>query len=114
MNFVQILATCDSDILGLLSIIKLVITGICWAVPIILIILTILDIAKIVTSGNIDDKLKKEVMNKITTRIIYAILIFLVPMIVTLLFRLLGNRTIVKNNDTSIAGATWSECWDQA
>ena len=116
MNFVQIMATCDSDILGLLSIVKLVIRGICWVVPIVIIVLIILDIAKIVTSGNIDDKLKKEILDKITTRIIYAVIIFLVPMIIGLLFRILGNSTVIGNSTkgTSAVGCTWSEAWDQA
>lgn len=111
MNFVQILS-CDADIVSILSIVKLVITGICWAVPILLIILTTIDVAKVVTAGNLDDKMKKEVGNKVVTRLIYAVIIFLIPTIVGLLFRILGNSSVIKSGDLN--GCTWSEAWEEA
>ena len=75
------------------------------------IVLCILDIAKIVTAGNIDDKLKKEVTNRIVTRVIFSVLIFLVPTIVGLIFRLIP---ISSDNDATVVGATWADCWKQA
>lgn len=117
MNFVQILA-CDESILSILSLVKLVVNLICWIVPIVIIVLTTFDVAKIVTAGNLDDKLKKEVTGKITSRLIYAVIIFLIPTIVTLLFNILGKQsTPIKNateNDNSITGCTWAEAWKQA
>ena len=112
MDFVQILGVCPEEIVTIVTIIKWVINIICWAVPIILIVLSILDIAKIVTAGNIDDKLKKEVTGRITTRIIFAVLIFLVPTIVKLVFNLIP----LNNKDKTIgtANAKWSDCWDEA
>ena len=112
MNFVQILAGCDADLVSILSLVKLILNAIRWVVPIILIVLTTLDVAKIVTAGNLDDKLKKEVGQKITTRLIYAIIIFLIPTIVSLLFRLLGNSTVIQSSDVN--GCTWSEAYNQA
>ena len=109
MNFVQMLGACPQELADILSIVKWVISIICWAVPIVLIVLTILDIAKIVTAGNIDDKLKKEVTGKITTRLIFAVIIFLVPTIVRLLFNFVP---VVKDDNSSFAGATWKDCWD--
>lgn len=110
MNFVQVLGCCPKAISDVIEIIKFVINGICWAVPIILIVLCVLDIAKIVTAGNIDDKLKKEVTNRIVTRLVFAVIIFLVPTIVRLLF---GVIPVVKDDQNSEAfGATWGECWD--
>ncbi len=109
MNFVQILdGACPPALSEIIGIIKWVINIICFAIPIILIILCILDIAKIVTAGNIDDKLKKEVTGKITTRIIFAVIIFLVPTIVRLLFDFIP----VKDKDATFEGATWQNCWD--
>ncbi len=112
MNLVQVLASyCSDDILTVLSIIKWGLNLICWATPVILIILTTVDVAKIVTAGNIDDKLKKEVTNKIITRLIYAIIIFLIPIIVSAIFNLLPKRV----TDTTSAGdASWYECWKEA
>ena len=108
MDYVQILGTCPPELVDILAIVKWVINIICFAIPIILIVLCILDIAKIVTAGNIDDKLKKEVTGKITTRVIFAIIIFLVPTIVRLLF----NFIPVKDKDATFDGATWRDCWD--
>ena len=108
MNFVQILAgTCDTDMVAVLSIVRWVITWICRAVPIILIVLLTIDVAKIVTAGNLDDKMKKEVGNKVVSRLIYAVIIFLIPMLVSMIFRMLPKA--VNNNDMS-----WYECWEQA
>ena len=86
MNLFQILGVCNGDFVAVLRIIRWVVNIICFAVPIILIVLCILDIAKIVTAGNIDDKLKKEVTGRITTRIIFAVIIFLVPTIIGIIF----------------------------
>ena len=67
---------------------------------------------KIVTAGNIDDKLKKEVTSRIVTRAIFSVLIFLVPTIVSLLFRLVPLTDDSKNQ--AVNGATWSDCWEAA
>jgi hypothetical protein len=114
MNFVQILdgaaGACDSDVLAILAVVKFILNAICVAVPIILIVLIVLDLAKIVTAGNLDDKMKKEVTNKVVTRIIFAILIFLVPTVVKLVFGLLP---LPVENSTG-EGSTWRACWDGA
>ncbi len=110
MNFFQILGACDNDFVAILRIIRWVVNIICFAVPIILIVLSILDIAKIVTAGNIDDKLKKEVSDRIVTRVIFSVIIFLVPTIVGLLFRFIP----VDTKDATFEGATWSDCWEAA
>ena len=108
MNFFQILGLCDTDFVSILRIVKWVFKIICWGIPIILIVLTVLDIAKIVVAGNIDDKLKKEVGNKVITRLIYAVIIFLVPTIVSLIFRFVPVEQGKVNN------LTWKDCWDEA
>ena len=107
MNYVQVLGSCPEELAGIIEIIKWVINIICWAIPIILIVLCILDIAKIVTAGNIDDKLKKEVTGRITTRIIFAVIIFLVPIIVSILFQFIP----VQGRDVELDGVTWRDCW---
>jgi hypothetical protein len=106
---IQILGACPKDLADLIGIIKWVINLICWVVPIILIVLCVLDIAKIVTAGNIDDKLKKEVTGRISTRVIFAILIFLVPTIVRILFRWIP---VSEANNVNVNGVTWQDCWD--
>lgn len=108
MNFVQILGACPSELAEIMAIVKWVINIICFAIPIVLIVLCILDIAKIVTAGNIDDKLKKEVTNRIVTRVVFAVIIFLVPTIVKLIF----NFIPVNDKDAQFEGATWKDCWE--
>ena len=112
MNFFQILGVCDQDFVAILRIVRWVVNIICFAVPIILIILCILDIDKIVPAGNLDEKLKKETLDKIVTRIVFAVIIFLVPTIVGLLFKLIPVADADKN--VNIQGATWSDCWKEA
>lgn len=110
MNLFQILATCDADFVSVLKIVRWAVNIICIAIPIILIVLVIADLAKVVTAGNIDDKMKKEVSQKVLTRVIYSVLIFLVPTIVGLFFN------IVPIDAPGMAGqdATWKTCWDAA
>ena len=82
----------------ILGIIKAAVRLICYAVPIIIIVLTVIDVAKVATAGNVDDKLKKETGQKAVTRLIYAVVIFLVPTIISLLFNLIGsNSDEIKN-----------------
>lgn len=107
MDFVQMLGSCPAELAEIIGIIKWVINIICWAIPIILIVLCIFDIAKIVTAGNIDDKLKKEVTGRITTRIIFAVILFLVPTIVGMLFQFIP----VNGKDVQLEGVTWRTCW---
>ena len=108
MNFFQMLATCDADFVSILRIVRWVISIVCFGIPIILIVLTIFDIAKVVVAGNIDDKLKKEVSGKVVTRLIYAVIIFLVPTIVGLIFR------FVPVEQGKVNGLSWKDCWDAA
>ena len=110
MEFFQILGSCDPDFVAILRIVRWVINIICWGVPIILIVLTVLDIAKIVIAGNIDDKLKKEVTNRVVTRVVFAVIIFLVPTIVGLIFKLIP----VADTNVTVNNATWSDCWKAA
>ena len=90
----------DYDVL--ISIVRGAIKLICYAIPIIIIVLTIIDVAKVATAGNVDDKMKKETSQKIVSRLIYAIIVFLVPTVVSLVFRLVNtssNGTVDINND---------------
>ena len=114
MNFVQILGTCPAELVSVMAIIGFVVRAICIAIPIILIVLIILDLAKIVTAGNAnDEKVKKEVTGKVVTRLIFAVLIFLVPTIIRLVFGLLPLPDGKSDVDMKGETATWKDCWDQ-
>lgn len=83
MENLQMLVTCTSELKTILAVIKAVINLIKWAVPILLIIMGTMDIAKVVMSNGSDDKEVKAAQKKFITRVIYAVVIFLIPTIVT-------------------------------
>lgn len=99
---------CTSDIVAILGIVKWVLKAICFVVPIILIVLVTLDVAKVVTAGNIDDKIKKEVTQKLVTRIVFAVIIFLIPTLVSFLFKSLPSA------GTGMNDTAWWDCWENA
>ena len=108
MDFFNILITCTDDVRTILSVVKWAVRLICIAIPIILIVLVILDLAKVVTAGNIDDKMKKEVSQKVVTRVVYSVLIFLVPTLVNMFFGLLPDKV---TNSGSGYEADWWTCY---
>ena len=115
MNYVQMLdEICSPEFSSILALVKFILNTICIVIPVVLIVLIILDLAKIVTAGNIDDKLKKEVTSKVVTRVIFAVLIFLVPTIVKLVFGLLPLPDSAKSKDHVGSNETWKTCWDNA
>lgn len=88
----------DEGTLLIPKIIILVVNLIKIAVPIILIIMGMLDLAKAVMSN--DEKEMKGAQTKLIKRVIYAILVFLVVAIVQLIFGTVANNT----NDQNAAG----------
>ena len=78
-------------------------------VPILLIILVVFDLVKVIV-GQADEKAKNEATNKIVKRLIYAILVFLVPTLINLIF-----ITIEKYGPTDSNGTPtgWVTCWTQ-
>jgi len=110
MNLIQMLGVCPQEFIDVMKIVRFVLNVLCIAIPIILIVLIIFDLAKIVTAGNIDDKLKKEVTSKVVTRLIFAVLILLVPTIVRLVF---GILPLPDRADVG-PGSTWQDCWDRS
>lgn len=80
------------------SITVLVVNLIKIAIPIILVIFGMLDLAKAVMSN--DEKEMKGAQTKLMKRVIYAVLVFLVVSIVQLLFSVL-NKNSVSGEDVS-------------
>ncbi len=83
------------------------------AVPITLILLIVIDFAKAVIAN--DDKKMHEATSVAGKRLVYALVIFLVPTIVRLIFNQVGN--IGTNGgmaaNTELNGATsWIECYN--
>lgn len=78
------------------TITNLVVTLLKIAVPIILVIFGMLDLAKAVMSN--DEKEMKGAQTKLIKRVIYAVLVFLVVSIVQLLFGVLAGNGASDNN----------------
>lgn len=71
-------------------------------IPIILIVLGMLDLGKAVMAGKEDEMKKAQSM--LLKRCLYAVAVFFVVTIVTLLFGLLGDADVKDS-------ATWQDCW---
>ena len=73
-------------------------------IPIILVVLSTLDLGRAVISS--DDKENKKNLKRIVRRLVYAILIFFFITVVNLIFTMVGSIT---ENENLIK---WSQCWN--
>ena len=96
---------------GLLPIIKVLRKGLFWILylimPIVLIVLITLDIAKAVIAS--DEKEVKQAQGRLIKRFIYAALVFFVPMLVTAVMGLLTDSNA--NSKTSTNTTSWDGCY---
>ena len=85
-----------------------------WIIPIALILLITFDVFKAIIGG--DEKKSKEALGKIGKRLLYAVLLFFVPLLVKLLFSEIG-KLGSKNQDefsTNIQEqSNFFECFNQ-
>lgn len=95
---------CNSDIQMILDIIITVLDVVRFFVPVILIIFCTIDIFKIIVSKKEDEikKLRKDILVKI----VYAVLIYLIPFFVPFILNLVDNL-LPMDYDNS-----WKQCWD--
>ncbi len=102
----MILFDCNGDLSFIFKIVGYLFKFVKYIVPIVLIVLATIDVAKI--AMNPDDKSKHDTMSNVVKRIIYAIVLFLVPTLVSLIFRLLA-----KNNPSDYGNGanTYSDSW---
>ena len=77
-----------------------------YVLPILLIVLIIFDVAKLVTTINIDDKAKKSVLEKAAKRLLYAVIIFLIPTIINYFLSNVFKATSEDNKNNN-----WLACW---
>ena len=75
-------------------------------IPVILIILGMIDLGKAVIASKEDEI--KSAQKLLIKRIIYAVAIFLVVSIVTLVFSVVAGNT---DNDNQTDAQKWSDCW---
>ena len=86
-------------ILPILDIMKFALTAIQWIVPILLILWGTIDLVKSVVAGK-EDEIKKN-QKALIKRIISAVIVFLIPLAVSMLLGLIGSDG-------------WTCCWKQA
>ncbi len=88
-----------SELLPILQIIKFILKVIQYVVPVILILMGTIDLIKAVTQGKEDDIKKGQ--KTLISRAIAAVIVFLVPLIVSVIMGLIGTPE-------------WKTCWDEA
>lgn len=82
-----------------------------WGIPILLIILITFDMVKAMIGG--DEKATKDAAGKSLKRFMYAVIIFLIPIIVRLIFDTLASRNI-KGFGGEVSPTNWIDCWRDA
>lgn len=113
MNLFQILENiCTGDVKTVIAAVKTVFTLIQWAIPCVLIVLGTIDMFKAMTSG--DEKATKEAQKKFIRRLIYAVVAFLIPFIISLVFTFVGNTLDAKETvDASNTLSNFMLCWNK-
>ena len=79
-------------------------------IPVILIVMITYDLFKAFV-GQADDKAKKEASEKAVKRVIYAVIIFFIPMIINFVFKKIDSATSNQTNATSTTSTSWIHCW---
>ena len=77
-------------------------------VPIILIVMIIVDLTTGMI-GSTDEKAKKEASSKAGKRLIYAIIVFLIPTVINIIFKNLDSLVADDNKGTP---TSWISCWN--
>ena len=96
---------CSGDMLVIMSVVKSILTVIQIAVPVLLIIMGSLDLMKAVMAGK-EDEIKKA-QNTFVKRAIAAIIVFFIPLIVSLIIGLLPAGTT-----SSGVELNYKACWN--
>ena len=104
INFFQIAANeCSSSMKVLVAAVKFFLNLVRWLVPIVIIVLGSIDLFKAVASK--DDKAVETARKTFISRLIYGVVIFLVPFFISLAFDLAG-QAIKADANTDEKGQT--------
>ena len=101
MVFLEVEACYDGSLQNIFALARLVVRILQIVVPIGLIVMGTIDMAKSVIAG--DEKKMKEAQKPFVKRIIAAIIVFLIPYIVNLVINLVVSDA-----------SEWKSCWDAA
>ncbi len=83
-----------------------------WAIPVLLILLVIWDLIKVV-AGQVDEKAKKDAFSKIVKRVIYALIVFMVPAIVNFILLQIEPITEDPTGAVNTNSTSYLRCWNK-
>ncbi len=93
-----------------LNILRYVIIIIQFSVPLLLVILGTIDLFKAIAGS--DNKTEKTAISSFMKRLIYGVVIFLVPFLVRLVLKVLNDNIL--NNQTEVDTMSWLSCFNYA
>ena len=105
------ICTVNGDLVTILGIVKTILTIIQIAVPILLIIMGSLDLMKAVMAGK-EDEIKKA-QGTFVKRAIAAVIVFFIPLIVSIVMGLIEIDTATSDGENTIQ-VNYKTCWDRA
>lgn len=104
----NVLSVC-SDIMPVLRIIAYLLEIVQWAIPILLIAFVTFDFVKSMMAN--DEKAMESVKSTAVKRLVYAVVVFLVPVLIRIVFKMLGGGV----SAGGLSGPTdWITCFEQA
>lgn len=110
---INFLNACSSDLLVIVRFVKNGIFPIVQiGIPIILVVLGTLDLGKAVLAGKEDEQ--KNAQKMLIKRCIYAVMVFFVVTIVSLVFSLFSTSGTKNDIEGGDPGVNWRACWDLA
>jgi hypothetical protein len=101
---------CTPELVTLIKMVKLALGIIQIVVPILLIVMGSLDLAKAVATQ--DDKVMKSTMATLGKRVVFAVAVFLVVVIVQLVMNMVSTNVQNSGSDTGLG--TFTSCWNAA
>ncbi len=110
LDLFQLLDDACQGLRPLVTLVKGVLGIIQFAIPILLILLGTIDLGKAVISS--DDKEVKASQSRLIKRCIYAVAIFFVATLVSLIMRLVANGVADDTSQVKSNTSSWAECWN--
>ncbi len=106
MNYLYLLFDfcTDTDVLKIVRYVDIVVTVLFIVVPVVLLVVAITDLVKAVTSQ--EDKEIKKATNLLIKKVVAAVAVFLLPIIIGLLLRVVGNEYTTENGEVITQSCT--------
>jgi len=98
-----------STLMPILRIVAFIIKIIQWAIPMLLIAFATFDFVKAMMAN--DEKAMEKAKSDVGKRLLYAVIVFLVPIVIRIMFRLISDNI----NTGGLTGPTdWISCFNRA